>query len=274
MAAARVCVRGRKPDDCRFDGCWPAGDRRGFLDDRIWYSDQCVQPGQHAYHCRHDRGRRRLDPDRAGAACSVNCGGSPKRSKSNRPPAPPTQSNRGPHSAPRLQPEFGPAQPSMAEAAAAEPPRAPEPPYAPEPRFPATASEPAPGPLDWLRAKSKPVATPVPSAPVPPAMSEPPMVELTDEAPLSPRSPQRPAMPPAVDPRSSRRSGRRAVTPLRWSPGRHPGSEQPMPRATRRLSRRRKKKGSISVWPDRGAPAPQPSPRSSRASLRLKRSPR
>ena len=44
-------------------------------------------------------------------------------------------------------------------------PRMPEPPRAQEPRFPATASEPAPGPLDWLRSKSKPAA---PSMPTPP----------------------------------------------------------------------------------------------------------
>ena len=52
-----------------------------------------------------------------------------------------------------------------------EPPRMPEP-RAPEPRFPATASEPAPGPLDWLRAKSKPTASPrhacMPAVPPPP----------------------------------------------------------------------------------------------------------
>ena len=140
-----------------------------------------------------------------------------------------------------------------------EPSRAPEPPraraaYAPEPRFPATASEPAPGPLDWLRAKSKPVTTALPSAPVPPAMVEPPMVELTDEAPLSPRPPQRPAMPPPrSNPRSSRRSGRRAATLLRRSPRLAPRPEQPMPRATPQVEPPKEKERFDLVWPDRGA---------------------
>ena len=52
-----------------------------------------------------------------------------------------------------------PFQPPMPEPMAAEPPPPPRmpAPRAPEPRFPATASEP-PGPLDWLRAKTKPGA--------------------------------------------------------------------------------------------------------------------
>ena len=140
--------------------------------------------------------------------------------------------------------------------------------YAAEPRFPATASEPSPGPLDWLRAKSKPVTTPVPSALVPPAMSEPPMVELTDEAPLSPRSPQRPAMPPAVE---------AALEPKVWSPNRDAGSqeprlaprsEQPMPRATPQVEPPKEKERFDLVWPDRGAaPAPsEPKPETVRAS--------
>ena len=172
------------------------------------------------------------------------------------------------HSAPRIAPEQAPLQSPLLETMAAElsrapePPRAPEPlrgpepPYASEPRFPATASEPAPGPLDWLRAKSKPVTTPVPSSLVPPAMSEPPMVELTDEAPLSPRSPQRPMMPPAVE---------AAMEPKIWSPNRDAGSqeprlppraEQPMPRATPQAEPAKERFDL--VWPDRGA-APAPS---------------
>jgi hypothetical protein len=127
-----------------------------------------------------------------------------------------------------------------------------------EPRFPATASEtaPAPGPLDWLRAKSKPVTVPVASAPMPSVLSEPPMVDLTDEAPLSPRPPQRPAMPaePAVEPKV-------------WSPSRDASSfefrppsrsEQPIPRATPQVDPPKEKERFDLVWPDRSA-APAPS---------------
>jgi hypothetical protein len=168
--------------------------------------------------------------------------------------------------APRVSPEPAPIQPPLPEPVAAEPPRAPEPrapeppPYAPpEPRFPATASEASPGPLDWLRAKSKPVTTPVPSALVPPAMSEPPMVELTDEAPLSPRSPQRLSMPAALE---------AALDPKAWSPNHDGGSQEPrpapqqaaqsMPRATPQVEPPKEKERFDLVWPDRGA-APAPS---------------
>jgi hypothetical protein len=149
----------------------------------------------------------------------------------------------------------------MSEPMAAEPPppRMPAP-RAPEPRFPATASEP-PGPLDWLRAKTKPGAAPMPAAPPLPPMVEPPMVELTDEAPLSPRPPQRQAMPP-MEP---------AIEPKAWSPGRDAGgpatmeprvaprAEQPMPRATPQVEPPKDKERFDLVWPDRGsAPAAAP----------------
>jgi hypothetical protein len=146
-------------------------------------------------------------------------------------------------------------QPSIPEPQIPEPARASEPP-APEPRFPATASEAAPGPLDWLRAKSKPMTTPGPSAPMPP-VAEPPMVELTDEAPLSPRPPQRPAMPPVVEPEV-------------WSPSRDTGSpeprlapraEQPMPRATPQVEPPKEKERFDLVWPDRGAAPVQSEPK-------------
>jgi hypothetical protein len=131
-----------------------------------------------------------------------------------------------------------------------------------EPRFPATASEPTPppGPLDWLRAKSKPVTTPVPSALVPPAMNEPPMVELTDEAPLSPRSPPRPSMPPPADP---------TLEPKIWPSSRDadsfefrqaPRPEQPMPRATPQAEPPKEKERFDLVWPDRGAAPSAPVP--------------
>ncbi len=91
-----------------------------------------------------------------------------------------------------------------------EPVRMPEPPPRTiEPRFPVNAvsepaAAPAPGPLDWLRSKSKPAAAPPmpvrPAAPEPmlprPVAMEPPVVEVPDEAPLSPRPPQRPSMMP------------------------------------------------------------------------------
>jgi hypothetical protein len=93
-------------------------------------------------------------------------------------------------------------------------------------------------------------------------MSEPPMVELTDEAPLSPRSPQRATMPPAVE---------TAMEPKVWSPNRDassqeprlaPRPEQPMPRATSQAEPAKEKERFDLVWPDRGA-APAPSePRS------------
>src|SRR6185295_15179540 len=119
------------------------------------------------------------------------------------------------------------------------------------------STEPVPGPLDWLRAKSKPMTTAMPSAPVPPAALEPPMVELTDEAPLSPRPPQRPAMPPGVEPEV-------------WSPSRDSGSleprlaprsEQPMPRATPQVEPPKEKERFDLVWPDRGAAPVQNEPK-------------
>ena len=160
----------------------------------------------------------------------------------------------------RVMPAPVAAHPPIPEPQIPEPPRAPEP-RAPEPRFPATASEPAPGPLDWLRAKSKPMTTPVPPAPVPPAAFEPPMVELTDEAPLSPRPPQRSAMPPAAEP---------ALEPKVWSPSRDVGSleprlaprtEQPVPRAMPQVEPPQEKERFDLVWPDRGAAPVQSEPK-------------
>jgi hypothetical protein len=156
----------------------------------------------------------------------------------------------------RVMPAPAAIQPQIPDPQIPEPPRVPEP-RAPEPRFPATATEPVPGPLDWLRAKSKPMTTAMPSAPVPPAALEPPMVELTDEAPLSPRPPQRPAMPPGVEPEV-------------WSPSRDSGSleprlaprsEQPMPRATPQVEPPKEKERFDLVWPDRGAAPVQNEPK-------------
>lgn len=117
---------------------------------------------------------------------------------------------------------------------------------APEPRFPATASEPA-GPLDWLRSKPKAGA---PAVPVP-TPAEPPVVELSDEAPLSPKPPQRPAMPPPVEP---------ALEPKLWSPSRpggplEPRVAPPIPRATPQVEPQRERERFDLVWPDRGPPS-------------------
>jgi hypothetical protein len=149
-------------------------------------------------------------------------------------------------------------QPPMSEPMALEPPPSPRMPVprAPEPRFPATANEP-PGPLDWLRAKTKPSAAAMPAVQPPLPMVEPPMVELTDEAPLSPRPPQRQAMPP-MEP---------SLEPKVWSPNRDAGgrdqatmeprvaprAEQPMPRATPQVEPPKDKERFDLVWPDRGS---------------------
>ena len=175
-------------------------------------------------------------------------------------------------SAPRLTEsvEAAPPPPARAKPAAAlapelnvpEPPRMmPEPPRAPEPRFSATAAEPAAaGSLDWLRAKSKPVTVPAAPAVVPPAMTEPPMVEVPDEAPLSPRSPQRPAMPPVVELAPE-------LAPKVWSPSREvgplesrpaPRAEPPMTRVAPQVEPPKEKERFFLVWPDGGALAPAP----------------
>jgi hypothetical protein len=122
-------------------------------------------------------------------------------------------------------------------------PRMPEPARPVEPRFPATAASEPPGPLDWLRAKSKPAG----SAP----MAEPPMVEVPDEAPLSPRPPQRQAMPPMAEP---------ALEPKVWSPSRSNGTAEArsMPRTMPQPEAPRDREGAPfdAVWPERGNAAP------------------
>jgi hypothetical protein len=91
------------------------------------------------------------------------------------------------------------------------PQRPPEPPRAPDTRFPAPAASEPPGPLDWLRTQSRPGG----SSPI----AEPPMVEVQDEAPLSPRPPQRPPIP--AEP---------TFEPKMWSPsGRPEGAPEPRP---------------------------------------------
>jgi hypothetical protein len=132
-------------------------------------------------------------------------------------------------------------------------PRLPEPPQ-PEPRFPATATGPSPGPLDWLRAKPK--VGPAAGVPTPPPVyPEPPVVEVSDEAPLSPRPPQRQAATPPAE---------LTPEPKVWSPSRNvaseprpaPRAEQPMSRATPQVEVPKNKDDFDLVWPDRGAAPP------------------
>jgi hypothetical protein len=91
-------------------------------------------------------------------------------------------------------------------------------------------------------------------------MAEPPMVELTDEAPLSPRSPQRPVMPGVEAP----------MEPKVWSPMRGSGSHEPrlspraeqaMPPASPQVEPAKEKERFDLVWPDRGAVAAPGEPR-------------
>jgi hypothetical protein len=160
---------------------------------------------------------------------------------------------------------------------AAVPTRMPVPPKPPELHFPeppaqeprpaeprlsaaASADQPAPGPLDWLRAKPKAGVTTVPPAHETMAMAgEPPMVEVPDEAPLSPRPPQRPAMPPPPP-------AEPALEPKAWPPARGNGSAEakptaPLSRATPLPPEPAKEKEAAPfdmVWPERPASTPEP----------------
>ena len=82
------------------------------------------------------------------------------------------------------------------QAAVRAPSKAPDP-VAPrsavEPRFPAASSE-SSGPLDWLRSKPKSAGE------APSVAAEPPVMDVADEAPLSPRAPQRPPAAPSIEP--------------------------------------------------------------------------
>ncbi|MBX9843103.1 MAG: hypothetical protein K2Z80_14980 [Xanthobacteraceae bacterium] len=182
--------------------------------------------------------------------------------------APPLPSIFGPEP-PQAEPRTSDLPPRMPDLPRmAEPPRMPEPPprmpepkmpelaRAPEPRFPATASEAATaaGPLDWLRSKSKPAAPsmptppipmpaasappPMPTPPAPPVSAEPPVLEVADEAPLSPRPPQRPM-------------DRTMDRPMAAEPA--PRAEPPMPQVEQAA---RDKDGFDLVWPDRAAASP------------------
>ena len=115
-----------------------------------------------------------------------------------------------------------------------------------EPTFAAPPSEPAP--LDWLRARAKPGTLPA---------GEAPMVEVPDEAPLSPPTPQRQAAVPAADAPNEPKiwSSPRDSAPPQG--GAAPRVEQPMPRATPQVepTRERDRFGFNTVWPDRGGSA-------------------
>jgi hypothetical protein len=156
-------------------------------------------------------------------------------------------------------------EPRMLEPRMPEPrmpePRMPEPPRPPEPRMPTAtvaSAAAAPGPLDWLRSKPR-AAAPVTESAAPVPAVEPAMVEVPDEAPLSPRAPQRQAMPPVPEP---------AMDPRSWSPDPGNGGPearpavQPMPRATplpqsqpepSREIQERNGGPFDAVWPERAA---------------------
>ena len=151
----------------------------GSADHRIWHSDQCVQPRQHADHLRHGRrrgrshhdGARRRDPaaqsdfrraqqPAAGASRrECNCGSS-LRSRLCR--------TRRRHNGAADRPHSASASAHSAEGARAAAHRA---------RSPSRVSRPPPasrrpGPLDWLRSKSKSAGE------APPVAAEPPVMEL------------------------------------------------------------------------------------------------
>jgi hypothetical protein len=149
-------------------------------------------------------------------------------------------------------PEPPPPEPALAEL------RQPEPRYA-EPRFVpvahAEAPEP-PGPLDWLRAK-RPGGAP---ARTPSQMSEAGMVEVPDEAPLSPRSPLRQPAAPMAEAGYEQKAwppGRGAPAPAEVQPA--PRADHPMPRATPTMPveqpKEPEKPGFDALW-ERSAPAP------------------
>jgi hypothetical protein len=100
-------------------------------------------------------------------------------------------------------------------------PKPPEPPRPVEPHFPAVSS-PTLAPLDWLRSKPKNEA--------PPPAAEPPVMDVSDEVPLSPRAPQRPMFspPPFTSSPASEPPGEpKAIDPRIWAPTRGNGEPKP-----------------------------------------------
>jgi hypothetical protein len=131
----------------------------------------------------------------------------------------------------------------------------------PEPRFAAAPAAEAPGPLDWLRPRSKT------------SSSESAMMDLADEAPLSPPSPARAGFPPQspapeheVEPKAYA-GGRGGATGEPTPRADVPRPEfRPMPRATPTVERQaaRPKEGGLFdvLWPDsRSAPPLEGQPR-------------
>jgi hypothetical protein len=135
--------------------------------------------------------------------------------------------------------------------------RAPEPRQ--EPRFAAAPAAEPPVPLDWLRPRSK-------------AGSEAAMMDVPDEAPLSPPAPARASFPPQyqapeheIDPKAytgGRGGATGEPTPRTEVPRPEP---RPMPRATptfERQSERQKEGGLFDVlWPDSRSAPPEGQPR-------------
>jgi hypothetical protein len=131
----------------------------------------------------------------------------------------------------------------------------------PEPRFAAAPAAEAPGPLDWLRPRSKT------------SSSESAMMDLADEAPLSPPSPARVGFPPQspapeheVEPKAYA-GGRGGATSEPTPRTDVPRPEfRPMPRATPTVERQaeRPREGGLFdvLWPDsRSAPPLEGQPR-------------
>ena len=242
---ARVLVRGRKPDYSRFIGRRPHRRRHRLGNDRIWYSNQCLQPGQHAHHFGHDRGRERPDPDRTCAySCQLRRIAEVLRGKVLARVPSAVESTEAAHRRPPRDAGAG-RDPALD-------PRTADPRAAPRAR---TACDGAPlsGHGHRTGARSAGLAACQIQAhddshaicPGAARRARTADVELTDEAPLSPRPPQRPAMPPAVEP---------TLEPKVWSPSRDSGSleprlaprsEQPVRAPRLRSSRRRKRNGSI-----------------------------
>ena len=109
----------------------------------------------------------------------------------------------------------------MPQAPVRSPPKAAEPVVprsAVEPRFPAATAEQPSGPLDWLRAKKT-------GGEAPPVTAEPPVMDVSDEAPLSPRPPQRPMFTSPVPPAPSVEP---PVEPKVWTPPNR-GNGEPRP---------------------------------------------
>jgi hypothetical protein len=99
------------------------------------------------------------------------------------------------------------------------------------PRFPDVASPESPGPLDWLRPKPNPAASEKSSSDAQASRAEPPVMEVPDEAPLSPRAPQRPLFSPP--PLGASVANEPPVEPKAWTPSRGNGEPEPTPKEAR-----------------------------------------